>query len=333
MKTKAVDNAKLGIFVLMGVLFLIVTLYIIGKNRNLFGATFTIKASVNNVNGLVPGNNVRFKGINVGTVRSISIADDTSIYVTMTIDDYMKQYIKQNALASVGTDGLMGSKLININSGTGVAPPVEEGSLIQSRKPIETDEMLRTLNTTNNNLERITNSLREITAKLNSSKSLWNLLSDTVVTDDLKSAVKDFRKAGSNTADLTRDAKNMVHRFDEGEGLVGTLFTDTTLSEKLNYSLIKIQQASDNTSRMMENLESVIAELKKGEGTAGLILADTTLRNKLIRSALNVEEGTARFNENMEAMKSNFLFRGYFKKQEKEQRKEDKKKTTSTKDN
>src|SRR5690242_19403232 len=130
MKTKKVDNAKLGAFMLAGVLFMILTLYMIGKNRNLLGRTFTIKAVVNNVNGLVPGNNVRFKGIDVGTVKSITVFDDTLIHVTLTLDEKMKPYIKQNALASIGTDGLMGNKLININSQPGVAPPVVEGTVI-----------------------------------------------------------------------------------------------------------------------------------------------------------------------------------------------------------
>jgi phospholipid/cholesterol/gamma-HCH transport system substrate-binding protein len=316
MKTKATDNTKLGIFVMAGVLFLIVTLYMIGKNRNLFGSTFTLRASVNNVNGLVPGNNVRFKGIDVGTVKSIVLHDDSSIYVTLTIDDNMKPYIKQNALASISTDGLMGNKILNINSQTGEALPVEEGSLLQSRKPVETDEMLRTLSVTNNNLERITDNLQEITAKLNSSQSLWNLLADTMVTKDLKLAVRDFRRAGANTADLTGNAKKLVSRYDQGDGLVETLFTDSSLSRRLDHSLIGIQHAS-------ENLEAVISELKQGEGTAGLILADTTLRNILLRSAGSVEQGTYKFNENMEAMRSNFLFRGYFKEQEKEQKKKE----------
>lgn len=324
MKTKGIDNAKLGLFVMAGVLFLIVTLYMIGKNRNLFGSTFTVRAVVNNVNGLVPGNNVRFKGIDVGTVKAIALHDDSSIYVTLTIDDKMRPYIKQNALASISTDGLMGNKILNINSTPGVAPAVEEGSLIQSRKPLETDEMLRTLSVTNSNLERITYNLREITAKLNSSKSLWNLLSDSMVTQDIKVAVKDIRRAGSNAADLTGNAKKLVSRYNQGEGLAETIFMDSTLSQRLDHSLNKIQDASEKTADMMENLESVIAELRQGEGTAGLILADTTLRSILLRSAGNVEEGTYRFNENMEAMRSNFLFKGYFKKIEKEKAKEEK---------
>lgn len=324
MKTKGIDNAKLGLFVLAGVLFLIVTLYMIGRNRNLFGSTFTLHAVVNNVNGLVPGNNVRFKGIDVGTVKSIALHDDSSIYVTLTIDNKMKKYIKQNAVASISTDGLMGNKMLNINSVSGDAPAVEEGSLIHSIKPVETDEMLRTLNVTNNNLERITYNLKEITAKLNNSRSLWNLLSDTIITRDLKVAVKDFRRAGSNTADLTGNVKKIVNRYDQGDGLVESLFTDSAMNQRLDHSLIKIEQASEKTAEMMKNLETVIAELSKGQGTAGLLLADTTLRNILLRSAGNVEEGTDRFNENMEAMRSNFLFKGYFKEQEKEQKKKEK---------
>lgn len=321
MKTRKVDNAKLGLFVLAGVLFIIFTLYMIGKNRNLFGATFTITAVVSNVNGLVSGNNVRFKGIDVGTVKDIAVVNDSLIYVTLTIDNAMKPYIRENAMASIGTDGLMGNKLLNINSVPGDARPVEQGSVIQSQKPIETDEMLRTLNTTNNNLERISYNLKEVTVKLNNSKSLWNLLSDTLITLDLRNAVRDFRRSGSNLAEVTQTTKNIVSRFDRGDGLAGALFTDSTLTQSLAASLSNIQQASDKASHMVENLETVIAQLKSGEGTAGLLLSDTTLRNALLRSGENVEEGTARFNQNMEALKTNFFFKGYFKKLEKEERK------------
>ena len=318
MKTKATDNVKLGLFVLAGLVFLIVTLYMIGKNRNLFGSTFTIKASMNTVNGLMPGNNVRFKGIDVGTVKNIELAGDSSILVVMIIDNKVRPYIKQNAIASIGTDGLMGNKLVNINSQSSPASPVAEGSVIASREPIETDEMLRTLNTTNNTIERVTRNLDEITIKLNSSKSLWNLLSDTVITHDLKQAVNDFREAGANTAALTANAKEIVNRFGSGDGLAGTLFTDTMLTNRLDHSMMQIQTASERTAVMMQNLESVIEGLKSGEGTAGLLLSDTTLRDALMESALQVQEGTTRFNENMEALKSNFLFRRYYRKLEKE---------------
>lgn len=318
MKTKASENVKLGLFVLAGLLFVILTLYMIGKNSNLFGATFTIKASMSSVNGLMPGNNVRFKGIDVGTVRNIELTDDGSILVVMVIDKKMARYIRQNAVASVGTDGLMGNKLVNINSVAAAAPSVEEGSVIESMQPIETDEMLRTLNTTNNTIERVTRNLDEITQKLNTSNSLWNLISDTVITQDLRSGVKAFSIAGANTAALTGSAKEIINRYGEGEGLAGTLFTDTTLVARLDESLARIQAASERTAAMMGDLELVIHDMKAGEGTAGLILADTVLRNTLMQSAVNLQEGTSRFSANMEALKSNFFFRRYFRRLEKE---------------
>lgn len=319
MKTKAIDNVKLGFFVLAGVMLLVVTLYMVGKNRNLFGKTFIIKASMNTVNGLMPGNSVRFKGIDVGSVEDIVLSGDSSILVIMVIDKELRPFIKQNAIASIGTDGLMGNKLVNINAHSAPAPPYLEGSIIYSREPIETDEMLRTLNKTNNTIERVTRNLDEITIKLNSSNSLWNLISDTVITHDLKIAVRNFRQAGSNAAGLTRDARDIVNRFKNGHGLASALFTDTTMTDRLNNSMLKIQLASEKTALMMEDLESVMAGLKSGEGTAGLLLSDTILRDALMQSALQVEQGTARFNENMEALKSNFLFRKHFRKLEKRQ--------------
>ena len=330
MKTKATDNTKLGLFVLAGLVFLIVTLYMIGKNRNMFGRTFMIKASMSTVNGLTSGNNVRFKGIDVGTVSRIELSDDSSIVVVMVIDEKVKPFIKENAVASIGTDGLMGNKLVNINSQRGSAPPVSHGSLIGSREPIETDEMLRTLNTTNNTIERVTRNLDEITLKLNNSNSLWTLLSDTVITNDLKQAASHFRRAGSQTAALTTNANKIVERFGSGDGLAGALFTDTLLVRKLDHSMTRLQTASDQTAAMMDNLESVIEGLKSGEGTAGLLLSDTALRNALMKSATQVEQGTTRFNENMEAMKSNFLFRRYFRKMEKQREKEGAKGLQST---
>ena len=319
MKNKRVENIKVGTLVLGGLMFLILTLYMIGKNRSLLGKTFTISAVVHNVNGLVPGNNVRFKGIDVGTVKAIEITNDTLISVIMIIEDRMKPFIKRNAIASIGTDGIMGNKLVNINSVRDHALPVEEGDVIQSRRPIETDEMLRTLNTTNTNIERITNNLYEISTKLNKSESLWTLLSDSLITHDLKLAISDLRRAGRNTAELTGVARDMTKRLESGNGIVYTLFTDSTLSIQLVSTLNKIQEASTKTTSIMNDLQITVDEMKRGEGTAGLLFVDSAFRQNLYNSAVNIEQGTIRFNQNMEALKTNFLFKKYYKKMEKEQ--------------
>lgn len=320
MRNKKLDNVTLGLFVMAGLSFLVLTLYMISANRNLLGSTFIIKAVVTNVNGLVPGNNVRFKGIDVGTVDDIELDSDTAIYVTLLIDDRYKKYIRKNAIATISSDGLMGNKLLNINSQPGAAAPIEAGDVIQSLQPVETDEMLRTLNTTNQNLERITRNIFDITNKLNNSKSFWSILSDTGLTADLRHAVADLRKAGANTSAMTERVRDFALQLEQGDGLVQQLFTDSTLVLQWRTALQEVQNASHNTTAMMQDLRDVARRLKEGEGSAGLLLADTVMRNKLLNTATNLEQGTRSFNQNMDALKESVLLRKYFKKLEKEKK-------------
>lgn len=320
MRNKKIDNAKVGLFVIAGLAFLVLTLYMIGKNRNLFGSTFNIAVNMANVAGLVPGNNVRFKGIDVGTVKSITVVSDTTIRVVMTIDKSMMPYLKKNAVASIGTDGLMGNRLVNINSSSHAGPNVEENDIIESLKPIETDEMLRTLNITNQNIEKLSANLYEISTKLNSSESLWSLLSDSTISKDLKGAVHNFRKAGAQVETFTTTANHFATRLDQGDGIANKLFTDTLLAGELSRSIRGIGASAISARKMVNDLNQIVDGLKQGNGTAGLILYDSAMRKSLLNSTENIEQGTARFNQNMEALKSNVLFRKYFRKMEKETR-------------
>lgn len=324
MRLKKMDSVRLGLFVIAGLVFLILTLYMIGRNRNLFGATFTLYANFDNVSGLVAGNNVRFSGIDVGTVKKIEIINDSSIHVTMTIDRKVRQHIKQNAIATIATDGIMGNKLINLNTSVGASDAVREGDVLRSLKPVETDAMLRTLNTTNDNIAIISHNLREITNKLNASNSLWTLLSDTLIASDIKQTAADLRKTSRNTAKLTTELNDLADMLRSGEGLAGSLLTDTTVFHRLDRSMHDVQEAGRQVAALTNDLRVMVREIEEGKGTVGVLLSDTAWAAKLRNSLGNIEQGTARFNENMEALKHNWLFRGYFKKQEKKARKEEK---------
>ena len=94
MKEQTRNKVKLGAFVLMGTLFLILGLYFIGSKKNIFRSTISISASFNNVGGLMPGNNVRFNGINVGTVSKVYAISDTAIKVEFTIEESYEIYFQ-----------------------------------------------------------------------------------------------------------------------------------------------------------------------------------------------------------------------------------------------
>jgi len=99
---------KLGMFVILGLVLFVFTIYFVGRQKNLFGSTFHLRAQFRTVSGLREGNNVRFSGINLGTVNDIELITDTLVMVDLLVKREVQQFIKKDATASIGSDGLMG---------------------------------------------------------------------------------------------------------------------------------------------------------------------------------------------------------------------------------
>ncbi|MEK7199628.1 MAG: MlaD family protein, partial [Bacteroidota bacterium] len=178
MEKKTIDNIKLGTFVSAGLLFLVVLLYMIGKNMSLFGDTYMLKARFENAQGLVVGNNVRYSGIQSGTVKEIEIMNDTTIEVTLLVEKKMMAIIRKNAVVSIGTEGLVGNKVVNIIPRRKQAPLAEEGDILFAKRSVDADEMLQTLSQTNNDVAVIAADLKITIQRINTSNALWNLLND-----------------------------------------------------------------------------------------------------------------------------------------------------------
>lgn len=311
-------NIRLGVFVLAGTIFLIAILYMIGSKRSLFGSTFRISAQFYNVNGLTEGNNVRFGGIDVGTVESVKISTDSSVQVVMLIREDARQFIREDALAAVGTDGLMGNKLVSINAvKRSKAPPVKDNDVLKTLSPIETDEMLRTLNTTNDNIKYISSDLRTITQKINSRNTLWSLLMDTVVAENVKQSLVNIRITGERTATITGDLGNIVENAKHGKGLIASLFTDTTLSGKLNSTIVHLDSVSGRMATVTGDFKNVSSRINRGEGTVGMLVVDTVFAKDLKSAIKNANQGAEGFSENMEALKHSVFLRKYFRKKTK----------------
>lgn len=325
MSKETSKNIRVGVFVLLGTILLIFALYLIGAKQNLFGSTFKLKSQFKNVNGLMPGNNVRFTGIDVGTVKSVEIINESTVNVTMIIEDKVKDFIKKNSTTMVGTDGLMGNKLINIINSNEPSASVEDGDLLVSKNPLGTDDMMRTLNITNENVKDITIDLKNIVSRLNSPNTLWSILMDTIVADNVKQAIVNIKVTGERTAIITGDLSRIVKYVKEGKGTIGALIADTSFAVKLNQSIVNIKLITDSLALVTGDMHYITSKVKKGEGGIGTILMDTTFVNNLNETMKNVRSGTKNFDEDMEALKHNILLRNYFKKKEKQKEKELKK--------
>jgi len=320
------NNMKLGLMVLAGVVVLILALYGIGKNQHLFGSNFQLKVRFTNVSGLMTGNNIRFAGIQVGTVKDIEIVNDTTIEVTMQIDQRVKPFVHSNAVASIGTEGLMGNKVINITPATGAAPEAEAGSTLPAQRNINTDEMLQTLYRTNNNIADISEGLKNTVHRIQGSVALWGILNDSNLAMRIRSSLVHIDRAASNAESITRDIGTLVAHTKEGQGSVGKLLTDTAFYGNLDQAVQTIDRAGKMAGELVAHFDEMTVRVQEyidsGRGVVHALFRDSAIVMKLNASLDNIQKGTDGFNQNMEALKHNFLFRGYFRRLEKEKKKQ-----------
>lgn len=323
-KTK-LENLKLGIFVIFGSALLVVAAYLIGNRQNMFGKTIPISAIFKNANGLQNGNNVRFSGINVGTVNKIEMINDTSIKVHMIIAEKMQDHIKQDAVATIGSDGLVGSMLINIVPGSGISPHIGPGDELQTYSRVATQDMLNTLNQTNENAALLTQNLLTVTRSLTQGNGTFGrLLNDSLMANELSHTITNLRHSSSQANEMISQLNQMARQINLEQSSAGVLLTDSISGKKIQNMIAHLEKSSIALEKMSANLNATFSEIEQGKGALNYLATDTVLVDQLQASMKNVSEGVKNFNEVTEALKHNFLTRRYFKKLNKKKEKENK---------
>lgn len=202
---------KLGMFVTIGVILFVGTIYFVGKQKNLFGSTFTLQSQFKTVTGLKVGNNVRFSGINVGTVSEIELLTDSAVVVKFVIKEDVRHFIKTDAKASIGSDGLMGDKVLTISPGTASKNFVKDNARIQSINAIEIEDIMKGVKTTVDNAAVITDQLAEFSYKINNGKgTLSKLLTDEQMGNKLNSTMSNLEKG---TEGFNENMEAAKHNF------------------------------------------------------------------------------------------------------------------------
>jgi len=311
--------------VITGTILFTIAVYLIGQKQDMFSNTFRLRVVFSNVNGLQPGNNVRFSGINIGSVMGVNIQNDSTIEVIIRVREGVRQYIKTNALVTIGTDGLMGNMIINISPGKGEAAIVENNALLQSYSRVKTDDILKTLNMTNENAAMLTRSLLDVVENIQHGKgTLSYLVYDTMLRKNLSQSISNVQQATHKTNQLLTDIQSMSMEIKSGQGLAGYLLKDTITSARLIATITELQRASTNIQQSTDSLKHFLAQLNNEKGSLNALVADTVMARDLKQTISNLNKGTAKFDENMEALKHSFLTKKYFKEQEKEKAKQKK---------
>ena len=327
MRKTSGEKLKLGLFVIIGLLLFTVAIYLIGERQNLFGKNDLISVKFSNINGLKKGNNVRYSGINVGTVESISMLNDSIIKVDLLIEKTMITHIKKDAIATIGTDGLVGNMLVNIIPGKGKETSVKAGDFIKSYTKIGADEMLNTLNVTNENAALLTVDLLKITNSINQKKgTLGMLINDSITSNDIKKIIINLQKTSYNASKTMDALTTKIESINLNESVAGILVNDKAQAQKVKNIIANLERSSQNINSTLDSINETIQQIKNGKGAVNYLSTDEEFVKNLDQTIKNLNEGTDKFNQSMDALKHNFLLRGYFKKLAKEQEKVEKEK-------
>ncbi|MEJ7646307.1 MAG: MlaD family protein [Chryseolinea sp.] len=315
------QNLKLGVFVFAGLLLFCVALFYIGKENTVFNRTFTISAVFKNIEGLKEGDKVWLSGVKIGTVKHVQIVSEGQVVVAMSLRDKQNEFIKENATAFIGSDGLVGNKIVVIRPGNSVAI-VQDMDTINTFSPTDTQELINIAKDVGANTRSLTDDIKLITARINKGEGLvGELLHEGPMAKELRQAVTSLRSAGENTNRATADLNTMLREINQGDGLVTKLINDSSYATTFEAALNNVAEVGRNTKVMSEELRTVIGKLNNGDNAIGVLLADTTFANKMKVTLDNAESASAKLDQNMEALRHNFLLRGYFKKQKKAQQK------------
>ena len=235
MKKESGFTWKLGMFVMIALAAFVLTVYFVGKQKNLFGSTFRLRAQFKTVSGLKVGNNVRFSGINVGTVDDITLITDTTVLVELVIKKEVQQFIKTDAKASIGSDGLMGDKVLTISPGAFGTSMVKDNDLIVVKNAIEMEDIMNSVKTSVDNAGIITGQLAEFTYKMNNGKgALSKLISDESFSGSLKSTL-------SNLQNSTKEFSKFSSKMNDGN-----------IGKALDSTMKNIQGATKGLNENME---------------------------------------------------------------------------------
>lgn len=202
-------KVRLGLFVAGGLALFVLAIFIIGKQKNLFNPVFKLTTTFYNVSGLQVGNNIRFSGIVIGTVDNIGIINDSTVRVDMLIRKEVKQFIKSDSQVAIGSEGLIGDRLLVISQGSFDAPLAREGEQLESVEPVETDAIMLSLKVTAENAEVITQELAEIMVKINSGEgTLGRLIQDTTIAGNIDQTIINLKKSSKGLDENMEAAKH-----------------------------------------------------------------------------------------------------------------------------
>ena len=303
---------RLGIFVASALILFVVAVYLIGSKQNLFSSNTDLHASFRDIRGLVPGNLVRFAGINIGTVKDIRIVADSSVVVTLSIRDEYTDFIYKNSQVQIGQEGLMGGKIVLISTGDPTTGKVDKDDYLPVADGLDIQAMIAQATEMLEEAKETVASLRSIADKMDHGEGdIARLLNE-------KSLTTGFETATNRLNESLTDINNITGKISSGEGDLGKLIQSDSITTEVNRIMAGLNVTTQRADSLVNELYQTSYSLNHGEGILPRLLHDKEMGMNVDTAIAKVDHGVVQVTRAAETIANSWIFRLFSKKKKKE---------------
>jgi phospholipid/cholesterol/gamma-HCH transport system substrate-binding protein len=316
-------QVAVGVFIFLGLVILVIGIFTIGSQHKTFVKSIPLMAIFDDVQGLQPGNNIWLSGMKVGTVKRVAFYGSSQVEVTMNIEKLAQTHIRKDARVRIGTDGLVGNKIVVIYGGSDSAGTVIGNDRLQTEHRAGTEELMATLQANNNNLLEITGNLKEVSKKLTTGQgTLGQLINDPALGNNLRASISHLQAASANSERVIANLGDFTSGLHRPGVLANELVTDTVVFQNLKSTVEKLNDAAAAASEFTQTMKTAGAGISNGlndkNAPLGMLLHDEDAAADLQRTIKNLRVSSKELSDDLEAVQHNFLLRRFFRKRSKE---------------
>jgi phospholipid/cholesterol/gamma-HCH transport system substrate-binding protein len=317
-------SVMVGIFVFIGIAILVVGILTLGGQQKKFVKAIQLRAVFDDIGGLQTGNNIWFSGVKIGTVRKITFYGDAQVEIEMNVEEAVVEFIRKDSKATISSDGLIGNKIIVIYGGTTLAPPVEDGDRLEAVMPLDTDQMMETLQVNNENLVEITADLKKLTSKLAAGEGIVGaVMTDSTLAENFRSILNNLNTASISSNRMIRELNTFTAKLNKKGNLFNDMVTDTLLVGEIRTTIESFKVTAKNSEEMTKELNAITTKINSGDNAMGLLLNDEEFAQTLKSTMDRTDSAAYNLNRGLEALEYTWPFRGGFRKKAKEEAKSD----------
>jgi phospholipid/cholesterol/gamma-HCH transport system substrate-binding protein len=309
----ASQSVKLGLLVAAGLFLFALAIFYLGSQQALFSSTVTVKSYFKDVKGLMEGNKVQYSGITVGHVAHIEIINDTTVLVEMSVNKDVQKFIRTDSKVDIGSDGLMGSKILNIYPGSVSAQSIADDDVLIAQESVDFEDVLKEALSVIEDSRLIANNMLEISNKMNHGNGDFALLLNE------RNITTNLDRVGNELLAFSTTANELAGKIKQGEGDLGKLINDSAITSELQELMKNMDSVVLKSDVLVSELNQYSKQFNNGNGILYRIAYDTVMANNIDTAVIKISNSVDNVVNAAETIDNSWIFNLFSKNKDKKE--------------